>query len=148
VFGVVDGLAAGCQCGGGWADGWVDRETRRDGCRAEGESEGRGGSVVCVSAALGPSAHPPPFHATSSTAPARPPTPLALNYPRRTLRTGTTVCGCVRGVSLSLSVCARVYASMCGWVDAPARIYVRRACVLRLTNISCIYSGLPYVPDM
>ena len=115
----------------------------------EGESEGRGGSVICVSAALGPSAHPLPFLATSATTPARPAF-YPFNHPRSTLRTGTMSAD----VSAWFGMCvAYMYARTRVWVcicvgGTRSRSYVRRAYVLHLTNITSIYSGLPYVPDM
>lgn len=70
--------------------------------------------------------HPPgPAASTRSTTPAersaqgRPSADVSAEF----------VCVCTRG---------------CGW-NALARIYVRRAYVLHLTNITSMYSALPYV---
>lgn len=135
----------------GWVNGWVDREpggTVAD----EGRLEGRGGLVVCVSAALGPSAHPPPFLATSTTTPT-PPRALPAQLPSQNA-SHRDVCECVRAVShvctyIRLSV--GIYVHLCVRVDgtrARKRFYIHRAYVLHLTNITSIYSGLLYVPDM
>lgn len=73
------GQRAGWLLVRGWTGGWI--ETRGDGCGGKGESEGRGGSVVCVSAALGPSAHP--LALPHSSLP-RPPHPLDPRSSRST----------------------------------------------------------------
>jgi len=111
----------------------VDRDSGgrlRETGEGEGESEGRGGSVICVSAALGPSAHPLPFLATSATTPARPAF-YPFNHPRSTLRTGTMSAD----VSAWFGMCvaymcahARMGVYMCRW-NALALLCTSRLCI-------------------
>lgn len=129
----------------GWTSGWI--ETRGDGCGGwgKGESEGRGGSVVCVSAALGPSAHPLALPHSSLPRPPHPLDPRSSRSttPAKRFAQGRRLWMCSQGL-----LCMCMYVYVCVRVWALARTYIRRAYVLHLTNITSIYSGLLYVPDM
>lgn len=130
-----------------WVDGWVDRDSGvrlRRGRERVSQREEVARLFVCQ-----PRWDPLPilFH-SSLPRPPHPPAPRSLpvqpppqNAPHR-----DDVCGCVRMVRY---VCARVCmrARVCAG-GTRSRSYIRRAYVLHLTNITSMYSGLPYVPDM
>lgn len=126
------GRRAGWLLVRGWTGRWI--ETRGDGCGSGGRGWVGGKrwlGCLCVSrvGTLCPSTPPPPFLATSATAPARPALPVQLppqNAPHR-----DDVYGCVCG-ACSICVCICMYVDACE--RSRALIYVAPMCYTLQTS--------------
>lgn len=119
------GRRAGWLLVRGWTGGWIEtRGMVAGGGRVGGK---RWLGCLCVSrvGTLCPSTPSPLFLATSTTAPARPAL-FPFNYPRKTLRTGTTSMDVFAGFILYVYVC--LYMCTRVW-SARALLYTSRLCV-------------------
>lgn len=135
------GRRAGWLLVRGWTGGWI--ETRGDGCRGRREEgTGRREEVarlfVCQPRWDPLPIHSPPFLATSATAPARPAL-FSFNYPRRTLRTGTTSADVFAEFALYVYVCLYIYIYMYVYACERSRalIYVAPMCYTLQTSPPC-----------
>lgn len=134
-----------------WVDEWVDRDSGgrlRRGRERVSQREEVARLFVCQ-----PRWDPLPILSHSSLP--RPPHPLAPRSSRSTTPAERSAQGrrlrmCPRGsvcVCMCMRMCVRAYVCTCVG-GTRSRSYVRRTYVLHLTNITSMYSGLPYVPDM
>lgn len=138
-----------------WVDEWVDRDSGgrlRRGRERVSQREEVARLFVCQ-----PRWDPLPILSHSSLP--RPPHPPAPRSSRSTTPAERSAQGrrlrmCPRGsvcARVCMSVCMRARAYVCVYTHVSgtrSRSYVRRTYVLHLTNITSMYSRLPYVPDM